>query len=92
MTLQEIVRRIGEFDRESTIYASRPWKPSSVAVVAPESRDGSAPAEAIGNRCEYFLEIFVAADFLEDWRLSLGRDPSAIEASDRLIQYAENDA
>jgi hypothetical protein len=41
---------------------------------------------------DYFLEIFIAREFLEDWKASLGAEPSMSQTCARLIQYAVNDA
>jgi hypothetical protein len=49
--------------------------------------DGRSP-----DGFDYFLEISLAREFLEDWKASLGAEPSIIQACARLIQYAENDA
>ena len=92
MDLLETVRRLMELDETSTIYALRPWRPSSIAVVDSEPADGTLPAEAASLRCEYFLEVSIASEFLKAWRNSLGREPSLSESCQRLIKYAENDA
>jgi hypothetical protein len=91
-TLEDTTRRLLAIDESHTIYAVRPWAPSSPAITAPEPVDGSVPTEAAHQGCEYFLEVAIASEFLADWRASLGREPSVLETCSRLIQYAENDA
>jgi hypothetical protein len=92
MTLKDTTLRLSECHESHTIYAARPWEPSSVAVVAPEPEGGAVPAAAQQHGCVYFLEVSIASEFLRDWQASLGREPSVAETCRRLIHYAENDA
>jgi hypothetical protein len=92
VTLQETIARLAEFDESQTIYAARPWEPFSEAVVTTEPADRSLPAEAVRSGCHYFLEVFIASEFLQEWRVTLGREPSLLESCNKLIEYAQNDA
>lgn len=92
MTLLEATEKLGELDREQTIYAARPWSPQSLAAVASEPDGGGVPPLAAQGRMAYFIEVFIAADFLRDWERTLQRKPSAAERCQRLIDYATNDA
>lgn len=92
MKLIEAVEQLDALDQESTIYASEPWTSESNALVALEPSDGGLPpaAEAVGLK--YFLEVFIAREFIEGWLASLGAEPTLREKCSRLIQYAVNDA
>lgn len=90
MTLLEITAQLGELDRESTIYAAKPWSPQSVAIVAAEPQGGGVPIATAQQSMAYFLEIFIAQDFLEDWPATSKK--SVQERCQRLIDYAINDA
>jgi len=90
MRLTEIVSRLEEQDAEGTIYARQPWSLSSDACVEMEGSDGERSAKADG--LSYFLEVSIAVEFLEDWRLQQKKEPSADQSCERLIQYAINDA
>jgi hypothetical protein len=92
MTLAQVVDRLAEFDTADTIYASEPWLPSSPAVVAPEPAPGALPDIATNSGMTYFLEVNIAAEFLEDWIAGKGEAPSPSAACQRLIEYAVNDA
>jgi hypothetical protein len=92
MTLLEAINKLGEFDREHTIYAVEPWSPSSAAMVEAEPQSGGVPADAEKRGMSYFLEVFIAQDFLEDWQANLPKKPSPTERCQRLIDYAINDA
>lgn len=92
ITLFEAVENLDTLDNESTIYAAQPWAPSSVAVVAPEPVSGGLPPEAEQQALKYFLEVFIARNFLEDWSANLDAQPTLQEKCARLIQYAITDA
>jgi hypothetical protein len=90
MTLGEIIRDLEQQETEATIYAAKPWAEESQAVVAFEPDEGGIPAGA--KNLSYFLEVFVARDFLEDWEPALESPPTLQERCARLVQYAINDA
>ena len=92
MTLLDAVRGLDSFDEDTTIYAIQPWTPSSDVTIggAPESTGRPVEASALGMT--YFLEVFVAKEFLEDWTSSLKEPPSLAQKCERLIQYAIDDA
>ena len=89
MKLIEIVRDLGSFDSEEDIYASEPWTAGCEAIVTPESNMSSA-VERLNMK--YFLEVFIARDFLNAWSASLEDAPTLQEKCARLIQYAIHDA
>jgi len=90
--LIEVVNNLEKFDKESTIYASLPWNENSDAIVTQETSQGLAPNEINKAGLKYFIEVFIAIDFLEDWLSSLSSQPSEKEKCKRLIDYAINDA
>ncbi|MBX9652683.1 hypothetical protein K2Y11_03600 [bacterium] len=92
MKLIEAIAELGSFDDESTIYASEPWNRDSIAIVEFESDAGCLPTEAQKAGLKYFLEVFIARDFLDDWTRTCGREITLEEMCARLIQYAINDA
>jgi hypothetical protein len=90
MTLIEAIGNLEKHDAEATIYAAEPWGDESQAVIAFEPEEGGVPVEA--ENLSYFLEVFVARDFLEDWEPTLQSQPTLQDRCARLIQYAINDA
>jgi hypothetical protein len=92
MTMLEVVRSLDFLDEESTIYASEPWTENSKVVVAPEPEAGGVPLGAQEGDMKYFIEVFVARQFLEGWRENLDVEPTLQEKCVRLIQYAITDA
>lgn len=92
MTLKDVVAKLDSFESEHTIYASRPWTETSTALVLQEPDEGGVPEEATSLGLNYFIEIFLASEFLEDWAASLAAAPTIEEMCRRLIVYAENDA
>lgn len=92
MTLIEAIRDLESLDGDNTIYAAEPWTRNSSAIVAPEPVIGGLPPEVIKLGMKYFLEVFIARDFLEDWKSSLGIEPTLEQQCERLIKYATTDA
>jgi hypothetical protein len=92
MTLLDTLRDLYSLDGESTIYAAKPWIADSEAIVALEPETGGLPAEAQQLGLKYFLEVFVAREFLEGWIESLDAEPDPYSKCARLIQYAVRDA
>ena len=92
MKLIEAIRDLDSIDDGSTIYATEPWTQDSQVVVVPELDAGGLPAEAHRLGMKYFLEVFLARDFLASWMANLKREPTLQEKCARLIQYAVTDA
>jgi len=92
MTLIEIIRDLESFDSEGIICAKKPWAANSQAIVVVEPQARRLPAEAEKFRMDYFLDVFIACDFLEDWRANLNAEPTLPEKCARLIKYAITDA
>lgn len=93
MTLLKIIEELETFDNESTIYAEEPWTENSKALVLHEPESGELPYEAKKLGLHYFLEVFVARDFLEDWAINLkaanlNAEPTVQQKFARLIHYA----
>lgn len=91
-TLLDVVSQSDRFDDELTIYARKPWTRDAAAILEMEPEQGGLPARAAAGGFTYFIEIFVAAEFLGDRSRSLPTRLSEQELCDRLIQYAINDA
>lgn len=88
MTLLEVIRTLDSFDEESTIYASEPWTEKSKSVVVAELESDGLQERGV----KYFLEVFIARQFLEEWVGNFGVEPTIQEKCARLIQYAITDA
>ena len=92
MTLLKVIQELNTLDKESTIYATTPWTEDSIAMVLPEPEAGGIPQKADELGLKYFIEVFIAHEFLTDWEGTLDKVPTAHEKCARLIQYAINDA
>ena len=91
-TLLEVTDRLREFEASDAIYAVEPWRPSSVAVVLKEPRDGSVPAEARQLSCRFLLDIAVCRACMIGFRAWLGREPNLEERCLELIRFATEHA
>ena len=92
MNLEQVVCSLQDLDEDLTIYVKAPWSPVSEAIVEMEPEEGLVPSHSRQLGFEYFLEVFIAKEFLEGWASGLARRPGSKELAERLIQYAVNDA
>ena len=92
MTLGDAISHLSSLNGRDTIYAAEPWASGSHAVVVAEPDDGGLPLEAQKLGLTYFLEVFVAREFLEGWALHLSSEPTIQEKIKRLIDFAVTDA
>ena len=92
MKLIDVVRDLRSFDDDLTIYAAEPWSPDSMAILAMEPPSGGIPAEALHFQMAYFIEVFIAIEFLEGVADNCHTKPSLEESCLRLIRYAIFDA
>lgn len=89
MKLQELLRGRRDWSEDETIYVVEPWSADADALLSRETPDTTGPIVQSGEIYSYFLEGFIARDFLED----LGTPDDVGEAAcDRLIRYAIDDA
>jgi hypothetical protein len=89
MTLQELLSSRRNWADEDTIYMVQPWSCKAEVVLLNEVLDRTDPVIRSGKRYDYFLEGFIARDFLDD--LGASADVGG-EACERLIRYAIDDA
>jgi hypothetical protein len=92
MNLLTVVEGLSDLDVGLTIYARKPWSPSSQAMLSVEPEDGSCPEAARAGGLEYFIEVLIARDFLQDWISGCGEERSPVAQCERLIEYAVTDA
>jgi hypothetical protein len=91
-TLTDVVRDLESLPREATICAAKPWVETSQAIIVVEADERGMSPDAARLGMVYFLEVFIAHQFLGDWTRNLDCGPTLQEKCARLIQYAINDA
>jgi hypothetical protein len=91
MKLGQVLDQIDTLSDYDTIFAKRPWNFDSEALVGPlELTDTYRVPKSVTDRgFEYFLEVHLAQQLLQDFRSKLH---SAADRRELLIHYAENDA
>ena len=87
MDLLNALANLDHFDSEATLYAAEPWSFSSPIMVVSNPPDAAEPIVQDGAAYAYFLEVFIAREFIEDFG-----NPDLQASCDRLISYAINDA
>ena len=85
-SLLEVVRHIGKYDENHTIYVkdNKGWSISSATIVCESPDDSTKPIEKEQITYDFFLEIFIAAEFIENVKGNLE------EKCKRLIYYAKH--
>lgn len=97
LLLHEVISKLNEYPAESVIFAERvkgEFQSGSEAVVLELSEDElKRPILEIAKKrapsMEYFLEVFIAAEMLEELQSTGANIDTIVE---RVIYYAENDA
>ncbi len=92
--LLELLGQVEQWnDEDTTIYVAPPWSCESEAMLISPAPDTTEPVERNGRRYEYFLETFLAREFLEGYAASAeGASASEEQRCKRLLRYAEQDA
>jgi hypothetical protein len=91
MTLEYFVATIDEFDEELVIFQKDKLSIDSEVALFERDEDDTVRIKD-GIKYVYFLELFIAKEFIEDWTSSLDFKPNAREVALRLLQYAIYDA
>lgn len=88
--LCELIADIDQMDAEDVIFAKPAWHLDSEARVFQLDDDCRVPAEATSQGYEYFLEVDVIRQVLEEFRDRA--DASVVDKCNRVIHYAKFDA
>jgi len=89
MLLRDILHNILCIDEDSVIFAKRPWTLDSEAEIGKFDPGSRIPTSFTDRGFAYFLEVYLAKEFLEDLGNTLSAEEERLA---RLIYYAENDA
>ncbi|WP_076859697.1 hypothetical protein [Bradyrhizobium mercantei] len=90
MTLRELLTSRHDWTEEEVIYVVEPWSPDAEALLISEAPSATDSIFRSGKHYAYFLEGFVAREFLDD--LGASTSDVSLEVCGRLIRYAIDDA
>ena len=90
MRLQGVLSSRRGWNDDVTIYAVKPWSCDAEALLSSQAPDTTDPLIRSGKRYDYFLEGFIARDFLDG--IGASAENVGKEACERLIRYAIYDA
>lgn len=90
--LLDVVNGLAELDSAWTIFVAEPWTPEAPAVVVTDPDGSIGPRTVGGVQFSYFIEVFIALEFLQGWTSNVATDPTDHAKCDRLIYYAKYDA
>ncbi len=89
MKLLELLGGRRDWSDGETIYVVEPWSADAESLLSSAAPDTQEPVVQGGKIYAYFLEGFIARDFLDD----LGApDDLGVAACERLIRFAIDDA
>jgi hypothetical protein len=88
--LEELIAGLDNLDPEDVICAKREWRPDAEAQVVRLTEDGRVPEEVKALGYDYFLEVDVIRQVLEEFRERSGVPLE--EKCRRIIDYAIYDA
>ncbi len=93
MRLIDAVREAPEWSDDLIIYVLAPWSPDAETVFVVAEGNTTEPVTFHGRDYDYFLETFIARDFIEEYSATTeGAAVSELERCERLIKYARDDA
>jgi hypothetical protein len=93
LRLIELLQSASEWqDDDATIYVAQPWSGEADAVIIKPAPDTTEPVKRGEISYSYFLEAFIARDFIKEYAAGDGASATESERCERLILYAENDA
>lgn len=87
--LTSVIKNISDYNPDLVICAKEPWDAESECVVIELRDDDTVPSLIREGDFNYFLEVFLAQEIIEDFKERL---PAGYNAVDLLIYYASNDA
>jgi hypothetical protein len=89
-TLSDLVRSARELDPKATIFAERPWREDSRAMLVSAAVDDVRDEP---NGMAYLLEVALAQEVLEVWSAwRNGTVPTTAESVEAVVHYADHDA
>ncbi len=92
MNLEKFIRDINEVDESLIIFQKDKLSlDSEIALLDGEGGENGVIIKD-GAKYLYLLEVFIAKEFIEDWKNSLKFKPTDSEIAQRLFEYAINDA
>lgn len=92
MKLIDLVNDIENVDQEAIIFQENKENPNSDIILSFAEDGDEGIKEEAGRKYYYLIEVFLAKEFIDDWKASLDYIPTLEETAKRLYDYANNDA
>lgn len=92
MTLHELIKNINEVDEELIIF-QKDELDINAEIVLLNNEDGANGVVVLdGEKYLYLLEVSIAKEFIEGWMSDLPAKPTDEEITQRVWEFAINDA
>lgn len=92
MKLLDIINQLKEINPDLIIFLEEENNIDSNIILLDSEESDTIERIYNGKTYYYLIEIFLANEFIDDWRSSLKYKPSAEETVRRLYEFAINDA
>jgi len=92
MNLIELVTNIENVDEEAIIFQESKDDFNSDIILSYAEEGDEGIKEERGRKYYYLIEVFLAKEFIEDWKSNLDYQPTFEEIAQRLHEYGINDA
>jgi hypothetical protein len=92
MTLTDLISQIDNVDENLVIFIESMTDFNAAIVLEYEEEGDNGVKYADGKQYKYLIEVFLAKEFVDDWKPSLEHHPTDSEIAKRLFEYAINDA
>jgi len=92
MKLIDLIKDIENVDQDYIIFQEYRDNPNSNIILSYAEEGDRGIKEHAGRKYYYLIEVFLAKEFVDDWKASLNYNPSFEETVKRLYDYAINDA
>lgn len=92
MKLIDLVKDIKNLDEEAIIFQEDRENPNSDIILSLVEDGDEQVKQQEGRKYYYLIEVFLAKEFIEDWEASLDYKPTLEQTTERLYDYAINDA
>jgi hypothetical protein len=92
MTLTDLISQMQIIDENLIIFIDSMNDFNSTIILAYDEEGDNGVKYVDGKQYKYLMEVFLAKEFVEDWKASLAHQPTDSEIAKRLFEYAINDA
>ena len=92
MKLIDVIWQIDNISDDEIIFQENIYDIDSEVLLSKAEANDNGIKEFSGKKYYYLIEIFLAKEFINDWKNSLNYSPTPAAVAGRLHKYATDDA